>query len=167
MKPVGCEVLAALKIRQTKSAQPRLNYRITGDGQATMGFHRDEPKPHICTTVWNLGFHLGLLRPRLYGLASSPTWNLTPIWALHLGVYGSYQDMFRSLGEKPLIISIPTGRFSFFLVPSASEVSSYQLLLKRHSNPLCLCLCRTSHQHHTKTSTGNTMHTRRQIMHRP
>lgn len=60
MKLVGCEVLAALKIRQTKPAQPSLNYRTTGDGQATMGFHREEPKPHICTTVWNLGLSFGV-----------------------------------------------------------------------------------------------------------
>lgn len=60
MKLVGCEVLAALKIRQTKSAQSSLNYRITGDGQATTGFRREEPKPHICTTVWNLGVSFGI-----------------------------------------------------------------------------------------------------------
>lgn len=113
------------------------------------------------------GFHLGLLRPRLYGLAASPPRNLTPTWVLHLGVYGSYQDTFWLLGEKALIISIPTGCVSSFLIPSTSEVPSYQLLSKRCSNPLCLCLCRTGQQYHTKTSRGNTMHTRRRVMHRP
>lgn len=51
MKLAAGEVLAALKIRQKKSAQASLKYRITGDGQAILSFLREKPKLHISTTV--------------------------------------------------------------------------------------------------------------------
>lgn len=73
MKLVAGKVLAALKIRQKKSAQASLKYRITGDGQATLDFPRERSPSHtFLVQIKILVFHLGLFRPRLYGLASSP-----------------------------------------------------------------------------------------------
>lgn len=60
MKVAGSEALAALKIRQTKSAQLSLNYSTTAASQATPGFRRQELEPHICTVVWNLSVSFGV-----------------------------------------------------------------------------------------------------------
>lgn len=89
MKLVAGKVLAALKIRQKKSAQASLKYRIAGDGQATLGFPRERsPSCTFLVQIKILVFHLGLFRPRLW-LSLLSTWDLTAIRVQHWGLMGA------------------------------------------------------------------------------